>query len=453
MTSREDFVRELEKLPTQKAKFAVTDIDGILRGKVISKEKLLKSLETGIHFCNVIFGWDMNDAVYDKAEVSGWHTGYRDALATIDTDTFRQIPWDANCPMVLGDFSDSPDDISEVCPRALLKKITGKAEKMGFRAVFANEFEWFNFNETPISLRDKNYIDPEPLTPGMFGYSLLRSSYKSEYFNALYNQLERFDLPLEGLHTETGEGVYEAAIERTHILEAADRATLFKTAVKELGYNYEIMASFMAKWSSRFPGCSGHIHQSLWDPDGDKNLFYDPEKSSNMSTLMEHFIAGQLHCLPHIMPIYAPTINSYKRYVPGSWAPVSVSWGFENRTAALRIINHYESSTRVENRVPGSDANPYLTMAASLASGLYGIDHELELPVNATDGNEYANEKANMLPDSLEEATKAMRDSNIPEQLFGKTFCNHFITTREWECRQHQPGRDNWEIKRYFEII
>ena len=453
LTSKQHFTKKLKDPPGSKVKFAVTDIDGVLRGKVVSKEKLVKSLETGIHFCNVIFGWDMSDALYDNTDVSGWHTGYRDALATIDTNTLRHIPWDHNCPMVLGDFTNSPDEISSVCPRALLKKVAKKASDMGFKPVFANEFEWFNFNETPNSLRDKNYINPEPLTPGMFGYSLLRSSFKNKYFNALFNQLERFDIPLEGLHTETGEGVYEAAIAKSHILEAADRATLFKTAVKELAYNYDIMASFMAKWSNRFPGCSGHIHQSLWDPDETKNLFYDPGKSSNTSSLMEHYIAGQLHCLPFIMPMYAPTINSYKRYVPGSWAPVSISWGYENRTAALRIINHYESSTRVENRVPGSDANPYLSMAASLASGLYGIEHELELSVEVSDGNEYANKQSTPLPESLVEATNAMKNSDIPEELFGETFCSHFITTREWETRQHQSETDNWEMKRYFEII
>ncbi|MDZ7693596.1 MAG: hypothetical protein U5K69_21170 [Balneolaceae bacterium] len=287
----------------------------------------------------------------------------------------------------------------------------------------------------------------------MFGYSVLRSSQNRSYFDAIYDQLRAFKIPIEGIHTETGDGVYEASIDYTDVLEAADRASLFKTGVKEIAYQFEILATFMAKWSTDFPGCSGHIHQSLWDEDQQQNLFLDADAGHQISDLLRHYIAGQLHCLPYILPMYAPTINSYKRFVEGSWASTSVSWGVENRTTALRVINHNKNGMRLETRVPGADANPYLSMAASLASGLYGIENELELKIPQTSGNEYDNKQTQQLPTTLEQAVRAMKSSDLAIELFGETFTEHFIKTREWECRQYSKAVTDWELKRYFEII
>lgn len=449
---RRELKAKLSSNDINKVKFAVTDIDGVLRGKLLSTEKMLKALDTNIGFCNVIFGWDMNDAVYDNTEVSGWHTGYADANATVDISTYREVPWDDNCLLLLGDFEKSDHPVRAVCPRSLLKKIVERASKMGYKTAFANEFEWFNFKETPQSLAEKGFKDLTPLTPGMFGYSILRSTFSQDFFNALYQQLKAFRVDLEGLHTETGPGVYEAAIAFTDILEAADRAVLFKSAVKEIAYQHEITASFMAKWSSNYPGCSGHIHQSLWDT-YNQNVFFDNESETGISQIMKHYIGGQLHCLPYIMPFFAPTTNSYKRFVSGSWAATSVSWGVENRTTSLRAIPNGSQSTRLETRVPGSDTNPYLSMAASLASGLYGIEHKIEPEIPPTDGNEYKNSQAKPLPESLQDAVSAMKESNIPGKLFGQEFCDHFIKTREWEIRQIDKKDPLWERKRYFEII
>lgn len=452
MMAKKEIIQEIEKYEGNKVKFAIADIDGILRGKNIAKSKFLKGVEEGIGFCNVLFGWDMNDAVYDNSEVTGWHTGYPDSRASIDLATHRTIPWDENIPFFLADFSRS-DDLSEVCPRTLLKNIRRQCLALGYAPLFSNEFEWFNFRETPQTLKEKNYQNPDPLTPGMFGYSILRSSQNASFFNDLYDQLHAFKVPVEGQHTETGDGVFEASITYSDVLEAADRGVLFKTGVKEIAYRHEIIASFMAKWNPDLPGCSGHIHQSLWDKDGKKNLFFDSSQSDHMSDLLKHYIAGQLHCLPHILPMYAPTVNSYKRFVEGSWASTTVSWGRGNRTTALRLIAPDVSSARLENRVPGADANPYLAMAASLASGLYGIKHALSLDIPETEGNEYENSGNNPLPSTLKEATDAMKSSDLPEKLFGETFTDHFIKTREWEWREFSGQVTNWELKRYFEII
>lgn len=444
-----DYVREH---PDQRVKVAMVDIDGVLRGKYISTDKFLSVVTSEMGFCSVVFGWDMADVAYENSSYTGWHSGYPDAPARIDLFTFRMIPWENNLPFFLCELVDSPQNSAAVCPRNLLKKVIAQAQSNGFTPFFSQEFEWFNFEETPASVNDKNFQGLNPLSPGMFGYSILRSTFRNDFFNSLFSDLGAFGIPLEGLHTETGPGVYEAAIAYSGILEAADRAVLFKSSVKELAYKQGIMATFMAKWDENLPGCSGHVHQSLWDKDAAKNLFYDEKDAQGMSQTMRHYLAGQLHCLPFILPMLAPTINSYKRLVEGAWAPTTLTWAVDNRTVALRALPGSKKATRIETRVVGSDVNPFLAMAACLASGLYGIQHQLSLQ-EATVGNGYADESHGRLPGNLQKATEAMKQSPIAQELFGQEFVSHFVASREWEWQQYGRVVSDWEKRRYFEII
>lgn len=447
--NEQEVIKLIEESEHSKVKLALCDIDGVLRGKFMAKDKFISALKSGFGFCDVAFGWDSGDATYDNVKITGPHTGYPDAKARIDVSTMRQVPWEGGIPFFLVDLSHDPTK-SVVCPRTLLKKVISKAEDMGFEPCFSQEFEWFNFAETAQSVNEKDFRDLEGLTPGMFGYSILRASMEKEYVHDLFDSLAEFDIPLEGLHTETGPGVYEAAITYGGALEAADRAVIFKTAVKEIARNHGILASFMAKWSMKYPGCSGHIHQSLWK-DG-VNLFHDESAKTGMSSLMENYLAGQLHCLPEILPMYAPTVNSYKRLVKGAWAPTNTTWAIDNRTVAMRALPGGAKSCRLENRVAGSDTNPYLAMAGSLASGLLGIEKKMKLP-NSTKGDGYADSKATSLAGNLQKSTGMMRDSSLAEELFGKEFVDHFCATREWEWRQFSRQVTDWELRRYFEII
>ncbi len=451
--SPEAIIEEVKKYPGRKVKLAVTDIDGILRGKVIHLDKFLSVIEKDFGFCDVVLGWDSGDVLYDNVKFTGWHTGYPDTPAKIDIQTFRSIPWDGNIPFFLADFTNADGVVNPVCPRGLIKRVREEAVRMGFTPMFSQEFEWFNFEETPQQLEEKHYVNPSPMTPGMFGYSILRSSLKSDFFNDLFDLLAAFDVPLEGLHTETGPGVYEAAILYDEVLEAADRAVLFKTAVREIAYRHNLIASFMAKWNMDLPGCSGHIHQSLWNREGKENLFYDAGDPDGMSEVMKSYLAGQLHCLPHILPMYAPTVNSYKRLVEGAWAPTTITWGVDNRTTAIRVLTGGSKSARIEMRVSGSDVNPYLAMAASLASGLYGIRNHMKLVQPKTLQNGYEDYSNGKLPANLYEATKAMEESDVATELFGAEFTEHFCATRHWEWRQFGKAVTDWEMKRYFEII
>lgn len=452
MNSKE-IIQYIKDHPAGKVKIAFTDIDGILRGKYISTEKFLSIIKSGSGFCDVIFGWDAADAVYDNGQYTGRHTGYPDAPAKLDLSTFRKIPWENDVPFVLGDIVDAQGNPAYVCPRQLLRKVVNDAEKEGYLPYLSQEFEWFNFSETPQSAQDKKYKDLTPLTPGMFGYSILRSTLNNPYFTDLFELMNKFNVPLEGLHTETGPGVYEAAIQYSEAIEAADRATLFKSGVKEIAYKHHIMATFMAKINENLPGCGGHVHQSLWDKGGNTNLFYDAKDKIKMSELMRSYLAGQLYCLPFILPMYAPTINSYKRLVEGAWAPTTITWGVDNRTVALRVLSNGSKSCRLETRVIGSDANPYLAMAAALASGLYGIRKNLTLKQPATMGNGYQDFSNGSLPGNLHEATQAMKTSQVAKEILGDKFVDHFVKTREWEWRQHLKAVTDWEYKRYFEII
>jgi glutamine synthetase len=453
--SIDDILQQLIENGTNKIKVAVTDIDGVLRGKMISFDKFKSIAEKGFGFCNVLFGWDSGDIAYDNAAYTGWHTGYPDATATIDISTFRKIPWENELPFFLADFggTEGNGNTHSLCPRTLLRSISSQAKEAGFLPYFSQEFEWFNFVRNENSLRDRRLKTLEPLSAGMCGYSILRASQNSAFFQDIFDFLTRFGVPIEALHTETGPGVYEAAIVFSEINEAADRAVLFKSSVKEIAHRHGILATFMAKYNEQLPGCSGHIHQSLWSPDGKKNLFREKHSDKGISSIMESYIAGQLHCLPHILPFYAPTVNSYKRLVEGAWAPTTLTWGIDNRTTALRVLCGGEKSTRLETRVVGSDSNPYLAMAACLASGLYGIKNKLHLGIPATTGSGYSDTTNGTLPKNLWEATQAMKGSSLAKELFGETFINHFAATREWEWRQFAKAVTDWELNRYMEII
>ncbi len=446
--SIETILSETDK--DRRVKVAIADVDGILRGKFIHIDKFRSVLEKGFGFCDVVLGWDMADECYDNVSLTGWHTGYPDAEVRLDPDTFRRIPWNNNLPFVLGEFVTGDGSPHPICPRQLLRKIIRRGQDLGFESRFGLEFEWFNFLETPASLHEKGFRNMTPITPGMFGYSVLRTSQNDPFFEDLMADLEAFGVPLEGLHTETGPGVTEAAIMNTDALQAADRALLFKSATKEIAYRHNIIPTFMAKWNHDLPGSSGHMHQSLWT--AGQNAFYDPARPFGMSKVFEHYLAGQIKLLPEILPMFAPTVNSFKRLVEGMWAPTRVTWGVDNRTVALRVISGSANSTRLETRVGGADLNPYLGIAAALAAGLYGIENELPLETERVTGNGYEADAVH-LPRDLDAAADAMSNSATARSLFGDDFVDHFVATRRWEARQYRSVVTDWELQRYFELV
>jgi len=443
--------RKFEERDVRRVKLAVADIDGVLRGKYISVEKFWSAVDHGLGFCDVVFGWDAADALYDNVKFTGWHTGYPDASCNIDLTTFRLLPWEPGTAFFLMDLSDREGRPLAVSPRLVFRRVLERAASAGYTVYSSAEYEFFCFRETPHSLREKAFRNLTPASPGMFGYSLLRAGQNRDFLVEAQEQLNAFNVPLEGLHTETGPGVYEAAITVTDGLAAADRAALFKSAIKEIAAKYGLIPTFMAKWNADLPGSSGHIHQSLWDgPKNGNNLFHDPGETG-LSQLMGQYVAGLVANLPELMAMFCPTINSYKRTVPGTWAPVNATWGIDNRTTAVRVMKSGPNSTRAEIRICGADSNPYLTMAASLAAGLDGIERKLAPPPPSC--NAYAASDAPALPRNLAGATRLFRASELARRMFGEDFVEHFAATREWEVRQFERAVTDWELARYLETI
>lgn len=438
-------------------KIGFTDIDGVMRGKYLSMEKFASIADKTAGFCDCILGWDVNDQLYDNAKFTGWHSAFPDALYKIDLSTERRLPDEEKTPFFIIELIDNDKKgLHSVCPRSLLKSVLKELGSLGYGANLAFEYEFFVFKETPQSIRDKNYQNLTPLTPGNFGYSMLRSSASSDIFQDFMDYCNEIDVPLEGLHCETGPGVLEAAIEYDEALSATDKATLFKTFSKVFFQKRDLVATFMAKWSEDYPGQSGHLHQSLYDLKTKKNLFYSPDRNGNMSPLMENFVAGQKKYLKPFLLMSAPTINSYTRLVKGAWAPTSSTWGIENRTTAFRVISGSEKSQRVEFRIGSADGNPYLVAAANLLTGLLGIKEDLKLN-SPVEGSAYDVEEnltdEERLPSNLRDSIRNFSKSKEARKFLGADFVDHFIASREWEVRAYEKSVTDWQLKRYFEII
>ncbi len=452
-------LEKLKKNKIDKIKVGIFDVDGVMRGKYINMKKFSSALENGFGFCDVVFGWDIIDELYNKPTVTGWHTGYPDAPAKIDINSYREIPWEPGTALFIADF-ENPDGMPyPACPRQLCKTILQKADDMGYAVKSAFEYEFFLFDESPHTIREKKYENLIPFTPGMFGYSILRNSVHSEIYHDFIDTCREMDMELEGIHTETGPGVLEACISVDSGIASADKAALFKTFAKVLAQRWDLMATFMAKWSPDFPGQSGHLHQSLWNKDG-SSAFYDKKAKNHMSDAFCHYLAGQIKLLPEVLTMIAPTINSYTRMIKGFWAPTHANWGMDNRTCAIRVVPGDTKSHRLEYRMAAADGNPYLALAASIACGLYGIENRLELPPNV-EGNAYDLKTSTeniKLPNTLDKSTQAFTKSQTIRKLFGDTWVDHFTLTRQWEVKCYNDKKQgnpdwHWMLDRYFEII
>jgi len=458
-----------------KVKVAGVDVDGVLRGKFMSKSKFLSAVKSdGFGFCSVIFGWDMHDMTYTKELlVSNKANGYRDLIAQVDLSTYRRLSWEKNLPFFLVKFLVPETGKGlDADPRGLLEGVVSKAEEQGWTPMAGAEFEYFQFKETPESLSSKGFQGLNPLTPGMHGYSLLRPTLNQDYFHDLYDMAEDFGIEVEGHHTETGPGVFESALGYTDALRMADNACLFKLVAKSVGMRYGIMPTFMAKPWGDLPGCSGHIHVSMRDRNG-RNIFavtdeeikaggresaaYDDVKF--ISQEAEWFLAGVLQGLPDIVPMMCPTINSYKRLLGGEamWAPDTASYGYESRAASVRIIGPPgapPSATRFEVRVPGADMNPYYAFSAIFALGLRGIAQKTSLPYGPIGSPGVTRDTLVKLPTSLESAVAAFgREDSLAREVLGSFFVDHYKGTREHELEVHRRAVTSWEVERYFELV
>ncbi len=459
---RSEIQRLIEEGAIEYIKIGAPDIEGVYRGKRVAASHFLNSLDDGFAQCDVIFGWDIAENILPNLKVSNWEHGFADVILKPDLSTFKLVPWEERIASCVCDIWTEHGDPFVVSPRYVLASVVERARALGYEPMAASELEFRFFRETMPSLRAKDYgPDLQPLNPGMNCYSVSQSSADDYLLRRIASSMRGHGIEIEGYNREHGPGMYEMNLHYSDALTAADHTMLFKTGVKEICHQDGLTACFMAKWNDQEDGSSGHSHISLWDRDRECNLFWDDSAEGHMSITMRRFLAGVLDKLPEMMAFYAPVINSYKRYVEGTWAPLNTTWGMENRTCSIRIINNGKKAIRVENRVPGADANFYLVFSALLASGLYGIEHELELPARL-DGNAYdlatvaqalASGQIKSLARNLTESTNLLEQSAFAREYLGEDFIDHFVATRRWEVKEYEKAVTNWDRRRYLELI
>jgi glutamine synthetase len=454
ITTRAELLDYLEKHDIRTVRVGAVDIDGVWRGKRIPVQYFTESVwEKGTNICNILFGWDMVDESLTDLKYTGWQTGYPDFTLKPDLSTLTLTPWEPNAAAVICDIVELDGTLLDISPRQLLKRVVGEAQDMGFEPVAAYEFEFYVLRKGPGELHSTDYRDIEPLTHGSRTYSLQRGTATEYLLGDIREQLATAGVYIEACNSEHGPGQFEVNIHHDDAVRAADHALVLKNAIKEIAASHGHTATFMAKLNPAWAGSSGHVHQSLLSSADGTPAFASDEPHA-LSEVGQQYLAGLVALAKDMTALWLPTVNSYKRSEGGSWAGASATWGRDNRTVAIRSIPSSGGAARVENRVPGADANPYLVIAANLAAGLHGIRKGLLAP-DETTGNAYEAKNAAevALPTTLGAAVDAFLASDMTRELLGERFVEHFAATRRWELAQYGKAVTDWEMRRYLEVI
>ncbi|HEX6819486.1 MAG TPA: glutamine synthetase family protein, partial [Ktedonobacterales bacterium] len=347
MTNDHARVQQLiEERKIDTVKIGGPDYDGVYRGKRLPADVFLDGMEHGFAQGDVLFGWDIAEQLVPGLRFTNWESGYADLRMLPDLATFRPVPWEEHVATVICDFVTESGEPVGVSPRHILRRVLERATEMGYRAELALELEFRIWREDQRSLREKRWRDLTPLSPTTSCYSLHRPTGDEFIVGRLRRMMDAHGVPIEGYNREHGEGMYEMNLRHAPGMEAADRALLFRNGVKELCLLEGLTASFMAKPFAEEDGNSGHLHQSLWNAQG-QNVFFDADGEHGISAVFRAYIAGVLRTLPEFFALYAPNVNSYKRFVAGSWAPTVAAWGIETRTPSLRVIAGSPRATRL----------------------------------------------------------------------------------------------------------
>ncbi|WP_372636771.1 glutamine synthetase family protein [Cohnella sp.] len=429
---------------------AGVDMQGKLFGKRVPARYFLEEAREGIHTCALNLAWDVS-LNFGEFDYCNWDTGVHDMKTIPDLSTLRPYPWSPGTALVLADLEEKSGEAVSIAPRNILKRQIAKAEGMGFKAYAASEIEFYVFKETSDSAREKNFANLKPLFPYPIDYSIYRLTVDHWFLGQLTSNLEAVGVPIEALKGEWGNGQVELNVRYAEALEMADRTAIYKNGIKEMAALNQLMVTFMAKQDTNDSGSSGHTHISLWDTEGSVNVLHDPDKEYGLSETGRYFLGGMLALAPELMVFYAPYVNSYKRLMDfGSGAPNTISWGIDNRSTSFRFDGKGKSS-RFENRVPGADANHYLVIAAMMASGLYGIEHRIDIP-EPIKGNAGVMD-LRKLPTNLYEARKILEGSEIARELLGDEVVRHYLQAVDLELKEYFTVVTDWERRKYFEFI
>ncbi|MFJ1704729.1 glutamine synthetase family protein [Kitasatospora sp. NPDC088346] len=427
---------------------AMTDMQGRLQGKRVAADYFLSDVvPNAAEGCGYLLAVDIDMNTVDGYQISSWDSGYGDLVLTPDLDTLRMVPWHPATVMVQCDVLHHDGRPVTVSPRQILRRQLERLAGYGWSAYVGTELEFIVFRDSYEQAWDKAYHGLTPVNQYNVDYSILGTSRIEPLLRRLRNSMAGAGLTVESAKGECNPGQHEIAFKYGEALTTCDDHSVYKTGAKEIAAQEGVSLTFMAKYNER-EGNSCHIHLSLRDEQGRPVMAGDGP--NGFSRTMEHFLAGQLACLADFSLMLAPTVNSYKRYVPGSFAPTAVAWGRDNRTCALRVVGH-GPSLRFENRVPGGDVNPYLAVAALIAAGLHGVEHQLPLEPEFT-GNAYASD-APRVPSTLRDAVEAFERSEVAAEAFGKDVVQHYTHAGRTELAAYDAAVTDWERRRGFERL
>ena len=429
----------------------MVDMQGRLMGKRFHAQFFVDSGWKETHSCNYLLATDMEMETVPGYKATSWEKGYGDYALKPDLSTLRRVPWLEGTALVLCDVLDhhTHEDIPH-SPRAILKKQVKRLEAMGLKAFMATELEFFLFDQTYDDARASGYRDLQLASGYNEDYHIFQTTKEEDVMRAIRNGLQGAGIPVENTKGEASAGQGEVNVRYADALTMADRHVIIKNACKEIAWQRGKAITFLAKWHYNAAGSSSHIHQSLWSVDGATPLFFDEKGEHGMSATMKHYMAGLLSHASEITYFLAPYINSYKRFMAGTFAPTKAIWSKDNRTAGYRLCGENSKAIRVECRVGGSDLNPYLAMAALIAAGIDGIERKLELEP-AFVGDAYGAREVREIPRTLRSAAVALSSSAMLRHAFGDDVVDHYVRAAEWEQEEYDRKITDWEVARGFE--
>ena len=438
----EELTTEIENGTIDTIVVAFTDMQGRLLGKRLHGEFFLEGgvAEHGVEGCNYLLALDMEMDPVPGYGIANWESGYGDFLLQPDLATLRRIPWLEATALVLCDVHWHDGKPVEPSPRQVLKRQVERAAELGYTPMFGSELEFYLLKETYAEAHEKGYENLTPSVPYILDYHILATSYDEPFLRQIRNHMQAAGIPVESSKGEAWPGQQEVNFRYADALTMADNHTVYKNGAKEIAHLNGCSLTFMAKPDHTWIGNSCHIHASLWR--GDENAF------EGESDVFKQFLAGQIACFRELAVFLAPTVNSYKRYAAGSWAPTTLAWGHDNRTCGFRIVGHGKA-LRAETRIPGGDVNPYLSFAAVLSAGLYGIENALKLPP-PLEGNAYESD-AERFPHALRDAIDALENGRMARAAFGDGVVDHYLNYARTEQRLFDQVVTGYERERLFE--
>jgi len=427
------------------------DLQGRLVGKRVTAPFFLEQVaRAGMHACAYLLTVDVDMTPLPGYRLASWATGYQDFHAVCDFTTLRRIPWLERTALVLCDLEDDHHRPIEEAPRRILRRQVERAAAAGYRVLVASELEFVLFRDSYETARQKGYRGLEPIGAYAEDYHILQTTKEEFVHREIRNGMLGAGIVVECSKGEWSPGQQEINLRYGEPVPCADDHVVYKNGAKEIAHQKGVAITFMAKWDMSQAGSSFHLHSSLWDAAGKRNLFHE-DGAPHGSALFRHWVAGQMTLARELAWFYAPYVNSYKRYQAGTFAPTRIAWSVDNRTTGFRVCGSGDS-LRIENRIPGADANPYLAFAATIAAGLHGIERKLE-PPPLYRGNAYEDPKLPQVPGSLREAVAALEQSAFAREALGATVYEHYLHTARLELEAQDKVVTSWELERNFERI